>query len=90
MGLRDAFVRILSKGSPVELNEDEPVELLLVPLAEGQLVAAELRNHGIDAHAVNSTHPLTRTVSDVRIMVRRRDVDAANAIIADRFSHEIE
>lgn len=90
MGVRDALVRILSKGSAGPIDEDEPVELVLVPFFDGQLVVAELRNSGIAATAIESFNLVTRTASDARIMVRRGDLVAAHAVIADRFSHEIE
>jgi len=90
MGLRDAFVRILSMGSAGPVNDDEPVELVVVPLFDGQLVVAELRNSGIEATAIESFNLVTKNASDARIMVRRGDLGAAHAVIADRFSHEID
>ena len=90
MGVRDAFVGILSMGSAGPVNEDQPVELVVVPLFDGQLVVAELRNSGIEATAIESFDLVTKNASDARIMVRRGDLEAAHAVIADRFSHEIE
>lgn len=89
MGLRDAFVRLLSRGTAEPLDEDEPVELTRVVQTDGQLVVAELRNHGIRATTADDFNPITTVSFHVRIMVRRGDVDAATAVLADRFSHEI-
>jgi len=89
MGLRDAFVRLLSRGSDVQLNPNEPVELTTVPHHEGPLIVAELRNGGVAADAVDSYNLVTRTLTDARIMVRRGDFDAAERVLAERFSHEI-
>lgn len=77
-------------GSAGQVDEDELVELVLVPLFDGQLVVAELRNSAIEATAIESFNLVTNNASDARIMVRRGDLEAAHAVIAERFSHEIE
>ena len=77
-------------GSAGQVEEDEPVELVVVPLLDGQLVVAELRNSGIEATAIESFNLVTSNTSDSRVMVRRGDLEAAHAVIAERFSHEIE
>jgi hypothetical protein len=90
VGLWDAIVRNLSSGSERSVNNDEQVELMTVPLFDGPLVVAELRNSGIDAQAIDSFNIVTEIASNARILVRRGDLDAARAVVADRFSHEIE
>lgn len=77
-------------GSAGLVNEDEPVELVVVPLFDGQLVVAELRNSGIEAMAIESFNLVTKNASDAQIMVRRGDLGAAHAVIADRFSQRID
>lgn len=89
VGLRDAFVRLLSRGTAEPLDQDEPVELTRVAQTDGQLVVAELRNHGIHATTADDFNPISTVSFHVWIMVRRGDLDAAHAILADRFSHEI-
>ena len=90
MGLRAAFVRMLSRGAEDPVDPDELVELVTVPHFEGQLVVAEMRVNGIDAIATDELNMVTRTATDSRISVRRADLDAAHAVLQDRFSHEVE
>lgn len=60
------------------------VELVTVPLFDGPLVVAKLRDNGIDATAIEAFSVVTWIASDVRIMVRRSDVGAAREVIAER------
>ncbi len=90
MGLRAAFVRMLSREAEDPVDPDELVELVTVPHFEGQLVVAEMRVNGIDAIATDELNMVTRTATDARISVRRADLDAARSVLQDRFSHEVE
>ena len=90
MGLRDAFVRMLSTRPDEPVDEDEPVELMTVPLFDGPLVVAELDDAGISASAVDAFSVVTQVASDARIMVRRGDIEAAQAALSGRSSPEIE
>lgn len=79
-------MRILSKGAAGPVDDGEFIELVTVPLHESQLVIAELRKNGIDATALDSFNVVTSIASDGRILVRRRDLVAAQSIVVDRFS----
>lgn len=78
------FARVLTWGSVVPVNGGEMVELVTVPLFDGPLVVAKLRDNGIDATAIEAFSVVTWIASDVRIMVRRSDVGAAREVIAER------
>jgi hypothetical protein len=65
-------------------DDDEPTGLVTVPLFDGPLLVADLRAHGIEATAVESSNPATRVASDARIFVRRGDLESAQAIVARR------
>jgi hypothetical protein len=84
MGLRAWLIDLLSRGEMPELDPDEVVEVDNVPLADGPLTIAALRDAGVDATMVEAFHAPTASTTRARIMVRRRDADAALAILAER------
>ena len=84
MGLRTWLVDLLSRGEMREPDPDEIVEVDNVPLSEGPLTIAALREAGVDATMVEAFHAPTASTTRARIMVRRRDADAALAALAER------
>ena len=83
MGLRTWLVDLLSRGEVPERDPDEPVEVGMVLLAEGPLTLEALREAGIEATMVEAFDAPTATTR-ARIMVRRRDADAASAVLTER------
>ena len=84
MGLRTWLVDLLSRGEMREPDPDEIVEVDNVPLSEGPLTIAALREAGVDATMLEAFHAPTASTTRARIMVRRRDADAARAALAER------
>jgi hypothetical protein len=84
VGLRTWLVDLLSRGEMREPDPDEIVEVDNVPLSEGPLTIAALRDAGVDATMVEAFHAPTASTTRARIMVRRRDADAALAALAER------
>jgi hypothetical protein len=84
VGLRTWLVDLLSRGEMREPDPDEIVEVDNVPLSEGPLTIAALREAGVDATMVEAFHAPTASTTRARIMVRRRDADAALAALAER------
>ena len=84
MGLRTWLVDLLSRGEMREPDPDEIVEIDNVPLSDGPLTIAALREAGVDATMVEAFHAPTASTTRARIMVRRRDADAALAALAER------
>jgi hypothetical protein len=84
VGLRTWLVDLLSRGEMREPDPDEIVEVDNVPLSEGPLTIVALREAGVDATMLEAFHAPTASTTRARIMVRRRDADAARAVLADR------
>ena len=83
MGLRTWLVDLLSRGEVREPDPDEPVEVGMVLLPEGPLTIEALRDAGIEATLIEAFDAPTATTR-ARIMVRRRDADAASAVLTER------
>lgn len=83
MGLRSTLYRLLSYGSVPDRDPDEMVELVTLRLSDGPLLVADLADHDITAMALETNNVVTRTLSDVRILVRAADLEAALAVTAD-------
>ena len=83
MGLRTWLVDLLSRGEVPEPDPDEPVEVGMVLLPEGPLTIEALRDAGIEATMIEAFDAPTATTR-ARIMVRRRDADAASAVLTER------
>ena len=84
MGLRTWLVDLLSRGRCREPDPDEIVEIDNVPLSDGPLTIVALREAGVDATMVEAFDAPTASTTRARIMVRRRDADAASAVLAER------
>lgn len=82
MGLKAAVVRLLSRGSSPEPDGDDLVEVVTVPQFEAPLLLADLEAHEIPATAMESFNLVTRTLTDQRILVPRRHLEAAHAVVA--------
>jgi hypothetical protein len=74
----------LSRGELPERDPEELVEVENVPLSDGPLTVLALREAGLDATMVEEFHAPTASTTRARIMVRRRDADAALAVLAER------
>ena len=83
MGLRTWLVDLLSRGEVPEPDPDELVEVGMVLLAEGPLTIEALRDARIEATMIEAFDAPTATTR-ARIMVRRRDADAASAVLTER------
>jgi hypothetical protein len=81
---------MLSQDSARAVNDDELIELMTVPGFEGPMMVANLRDHGIEATAVDSYNVVTGIASNARVFVRRRDLASAQAVVAPRSLDEIE
>ena len=83
MGLRDVVLGWLSKGSAPDADPAEPVELVRVPTHRGPLVVALLADHGIVAHHHEASDPITRSLTQSRILVTRSDLGRARSLLDD-------
>jgi hypothetical protein len=83
VGLRTWLVDLLSRGDVPEPDPDEPVEVGMVLLAEGPLTIEALRDARIEATMIEAFDAPT-AMTRARIMVRRRDADAASAVLTER------
>jgi len=83
MGIRQWFVRLLSRGEPPDLDPDELVEVGVVHIHEGPLLIAQLEAEGIEATGIESFDVVTNVRNRMRIMVRRSDVERAWGVISE-------
>lgn len=83
MGVRRWFVRLLSVGDVREVDLEARVEVADVPIASGPMLIAALERSGIIADGIESFDVVTETRSRMRIMVRRRDAEAASRVVAE-------
>lgn len=82
MTVRDRFLGWLDRG-PDRGDPDEFVELTTVPLRSGPFLIARLQRAGIEAVGDESFEPDGGPRASYRVMVRRRDVQAALAVGQD-------
>lgn len=83
MGLRETLLSWLAKGPEPESDPAEPVELVRVPTHRGPMIVAELASHGIVAHHHEASDPVTRSLTESRIIVARADLDQARILLDD-------
>lgn len=76
MTIRDAVIRLLSRGSVPE-NPDELVEIAIVPLAVGPMTLETLCAAGFHASGAPTFNIVTDVASDYRIVVPRDEASAA-------------
>ena len=82
MSLRESFFRLLNRGTP-KVDENEAVEIGVVPLVRGPMLVSLLRDRGFDATGLESFNLVTEVRSDYRIFVPRREAVAAAAALAE-------
>ncbi len=81
MGLMDRVRGWLSRGEPRAVDPDELVEVALVRLPRGPMLVAALQDAGIEAQGIETFNVVSDVRSDMRILVHRRDVDAARLVL---------
>ena len=82
MTVRDAVSRWLSRGSALE-DPEEPVEIAIIPLAEGQMAVESLCAGGFHATGAPTFNIVTDVASDYRILVPREEAVAALKCLDD-------
>jgi hypothetical protein len=80
MGLRRKLIEVLSRGEEPELDEDEFVDLEVVPLHFGPITIETLTEAGIEALSVEEFNAPTAQ-SRAQIKVRRRQLAEATAVL---------
>ena len=79
MGLRDAFFRLLSRGEADPPDPDAWCELITVREHEAPLLLQRLEVLDIEARQQESLDVASRTLSKVTVLVRRSDLQSAQA-----------
>jgi hypothetical protein len=86
VGFRDRLMGWLDRGPAEVPDPDDVIEVANERLSDGPMLVAALRDAGIRAEGFEATtgylYGSART--RMRIMVRRRDVEAATEIIEER------
>jgi hypothetical protein len=80
MSLRESLFRLLNRGTP-NVDENEAVEIAVVPLVRGPMLVTLLRDRGFDATGLEAVSIVTKAGGDYRIFVPRREADAATAAL---------
>jgi hypothetical protein len=80
MGLRQKLLAVLSQGEEPELDEEEFVDLEIVPLHFGPLTIETLTEAGIEALSIEVFNAPTAQ-SQSQIKVRRRQLAEATAVL---------
>ena len=76
MRIVQKFLGLISGGDAPD--PDEPVELIVVRGTSGPMTVARLREDGFDASGHDEFNVATKLSSDYRILVPRRELEAAN------------
>ena len=84
MGLRSRLSDLLGGGDPADDDPDELIELVTVPSFEAGLIVADLDAHDISSTTTDAFNLVTRSLTDTRIMIRRADGPAAQALLESR------
>jgi hypothetical protein len=82
MTIREAIVRLLSRGDPPD-DAEHLVEIAVVPLGSGPMTVESLCRAGFAASGAPTFNVITRVASDYRILVPRREAAAATARLDD-------
>jgi hypothetical protein len=80
VSLRDSLFRLLNRGAAT-VDENEAVEIAVVPLLRGPMLVTLLRDRGFDASGSETFNIVTDVRSDYRIFVPRRQAVAATAAL---------
>lgn len=85
MGIVGWIRRVVTNGGEHRRGPDdrEMVYLATAPLYEASLVTATLRAKGVDARYLETTNPLTRSLTDGKIFVPRGQLARAEAVLND-------
>jgi hypothetical protein len=81
VGLRERFLRALTGDDAAADDPDDFVELEVVPLYDGPLAVHALRSEGIEPVCTEQFSVVTKTISQLRIMVPRKSVSRATEIL---------
>ncbi len=82
MTIRQAIEKLLTRGA-APADQDEPVEIALVPIGSGPMTVASLREAGFDATGAETFSIVTNVLSDYRILVPRHQAADATARLQD-------
>lgn len=82
MSWRDLLSTLFLSGT-IEEDPDEPVEIGVAPIAQGQIAIVRLREAGYDASGHDAFNIVTNVASGYRILVPRHESEEA-AILLDR------
>jgi hypothetical protein len=80
MGLRRKLIEVLSRGEEPEVDEDEFVNLEVVPLHFGPITIETLTEAGIEALSIEEFNAPTAQ-SRAQIKVRRRQLAEATEVL---------
>jgi hypothetical protein len=81
LGLRQWFWDLLARGEAPEPDPNAQVEATVVPLFNGPMLVERLRAEGVDAEGLEAFDIRTRVTTQMRIMVRQRDLAEAREIL---------
>jgi hypothetical protein len=83
VGAKDWLRRLVAGNGDRTPDGREMVYLATAPLYEAALFTATLRARGVDARYVETTNPLTRSLTDGKIFVPRAQLAQAEAALDD-------
>lgn len=84
MGLRDSFLKLLSKGEAPPVDPDEWCELVTIRQHEAPLLVHQLELLDIEVMEREALDLPSRTLSNVTVMVRAADLPAARQATANQ------
>lgn len=85
MAWRGWFRRALGGDDEAGLRDpDERRELVTVAAFEAPLLVADLADHDIEATTQDAFDLVTKSLTNVRVLVRHGDLDAAQAVLVAR------
>ena len=77
----------LTKGTAPPVDPDEYIEVETVPSYMGPLVETVLRDNDIEPRCEDTYNIVTRTLSEVRVLVPRRDFVRATEVLTALRQH---
>ncbi|TML13549.1 MAG: hypothetical protein E6G39_09895 [Actinobacteria bacterium] len=87
MSPRRWVLKWLMKGSAEPVDPDEFIEVEIVPSYMGPLVETVLRDNDIEPRCEDTYNIVTRALSDVRVLVSRRDFVQATELLTALRQH---
>jgi hypothetical protein len=82
MGVLARLRRLVTGVADDAPDDREMVYLATAPLYEASMLTATLRAKGVDARYVETTNPLTRSLTDGKIFVPRGQLVRAEAVMS--------